>query len=359
MAALKSMFHEGAPYAFVSYSHRDEIMLKTLEQIQQVYNIWWDGEMLAGDRWDSERAMPAIEGCNCVLAFYSHSYINSIPCRNEIETALKFDKKIIPVSVEGVSLQQLILDVESKLDAESEDLKRIHKLCMDIGGGEKSTSGNKKLYVNLKSTEWSDTLYRSLEPYLKPSVYMRDWLVNTKEYKLMTEYLTMLENGLDPEIEMDESNETSTEYIFRFLAGMSYALEHKGEVMPKELSQELGEELMCYYGFDEDSDITVSDLSWVLYRMIFETRCMEPFMKKGGDYVDLYSAEAALHTLKWMHDRGMLNGVFNFFYYNNPDTPVWKSCSVVETVENLLKYMEKTYPEALKVFVLGKQSSCC
>ena len=45
---------------------------------------------------------------------------------------------------------------------------------MDIGGGEKSTSGNKKLYVNLKSTEWSDTLYRSLEPYLKPSVYMRD-----------------------------------------------------------------------------------------------------------------------------------------------------------------------------------------
>lgn len=69
MAALKSMFHEGAPYAFVSYSHRDEIVLKTLEQIQQVYNIWWDGEMLAGDRWDSERAMPAIEGCNCVLAF--------------------------------------------------------------------------------------------------------------------------------------------------------------------------------------------------------------------------------------------------------------------------------------------------
>ena len=116
---------------------------------------------------------------------------------------------------------------------------------------------------------------------------------------------------------------------------------------------------MCYYEFDEDSEITVSDLSWVLYRMIFETRCMEPFMKKGGDYVDLYSAEAALHTLKWMHDRGMLNGVFNFFYYNNPDTPVWKSCSVVETVENLLKYMEKTYPEALKVFVLGKQSSCC
>lgn len=92
----------------------------------------------------------------------------------------------------------------------------------------------------------------------------------------------MLENGLDPEVDSDESDETSTEYIFRFLAGMSYALEHKGEVMPKELSHELGEELMCYYGFDEDSEITVSDLSWVLYRMIFETRCMEPFMKKAA-----------------------------------------------------------------------------
>ena len=68
--------------------------------------------------------------------------------------------------------------------------------------------------MNLKSTEWSDTLYRSLEPYLKPSVYMRDWLVNTEEYKLMTEYLTMLENGLDPEVDSDESDETSTEYIF-------------------------------------------------------------------------------------------------------------------------------------------------
>ena len=42
----------------------------------------------------------------------------------------------------------------------------------------------------------------------------------------MTEYLTMLENGLDPEVDSDESDETSTEYIFRFLAGMSYALEH-------------------------------------------------------------------------------------------------------------------------------------
>lgn len=69
MAALKSMFHEGAPYAFVSYSHRDEIVLKTLEQIQQVYNIWWDGEMLAGDRWDSKEQCLQLRAATAFLLF--------------------------------------------------------------------------------------------------------------------------------------------------------------------------------------------------------------------------------------------------------------------------------------------------
>lgn len=356
MDTVRSVFLEGAPYAFVSYTHRDEIVLKTLEQIQQVYNIWWDGEMLAGDRWDSERAMPAIQGCNCVLAFYSHNYVNSVPCRNEIEAALKFDKKIIPVSVEGVSLKQLIQDVEDKLDAENEDLRKIQKLCSEIGGGAKSTEENKVLYVDLKSEQWADSLYKSLEQYLKPTVYLREWLYKSDDYRIKKEFETLLENGIDPDEGSDESDETNTEYIFSFLAGLRYAIQNKGAVIPENLADELGRQLMCEY-YEEGCDITVGEFTWVLYRMMCEIRCIESFLMKKNDYIpncDAYSEEAASKTLKWMHDRGILNGTFCSFNCDHPNQFIASICDVVQTVENLLKYIEKTYPEAIKVFVFEK-----
>lgn len=356
MDTLRSMFLEGSPYAFVSYTHRDEIVLKTLEQIQQVYNIWWDGEMLAGDRWDSERAMPAIQGCNCVLAFYSHNYVNSVPCRNEIEAALKFDKKIIPVSVEGVSLKQLIQDVEDKLDAENEDLRKIQKLCTEIGGGAKSTEGNKVLYVDLKSEQWADSLYKSLEQYLKPTVYLREWLYKSDDYRIKKEFETLLENGIDPDEGSDESDETNTEYIFSFLAGFRYAIENKGAVIPENLADELGRQLMYEY-YEESRDITLGDFTWVLYRIMCEIRNIVPFLEKKNDYIPKYDArseETASKTLKWMHDRGILNGTINRIYYDNPNHIMFSTYDVVQIVENLLKYIEKTYPEAIKVFVFGK-----
>ena len=113
---------------------------------------------------------------------------------------------------------------------------------------------------------------------------------------------------------------------------------------------------MYDYGFEEYNEFTVSDFTWVLYRMICEIRCIESFMRKNQDYIpcDAYSEEATSKTLQWMHDRGILNGMFNSFFYDNPQAIVWTVCAVVETVENLLKYMERAYPEAIKVFVLGK-----
>lgn len=355
MNNVKSMFIPGAPYAFVSYTHRDEIVPQTLEQIQQVFNIWWDIEMIAGDRWDSEKAMPAIEGCNCVLAFYSHNYLNSEPCRNEIEAAMKNGKKIIPVSVEGLSLNQLITEVETKLDAESEELRKIQKLCTDIGGGEKSTKGNKVLYVDLKNEQWADSLYKSLEQHLKPVVFMREWLEETDEYRIKKEFQTFFDNGIDFD-ESDETDDTSGEGIFEFLAGLRYAIENKGKAIPQDCVDELTHQLMVDFDFDEYRDVTVSYFTWMLYNMICEIRNIESFMRKNNDFIpdSIPFEERAEKILSWMNDRGFLNGTFNSFYYDNPNAEIIQMCGVVETVEKVLQYMERTYPEAIKVFVLGK-----
>ena len=392
MEKISSSFIAGSPYAFVSYTHRDEVVLQVIEKIQQVYNIWWDAEMVAGERWDSEKAMPAIEKCECVLVFYSRNYVKSNPCRNEVESALKCGKKIIPVSVEGLTLVEIIKDVETKLEAESEELRKIQKLCSDIGGGEKSTAGNKVLYVDLSNESWADGIYKALDKHLKPTVYLREWLVNSDEYKREKEMQQLELQGLNPNlIDLYDDDDGEGEYIDYsvddgsrietcvFISRLEFAIKNNFDKLAvcseEEISARATE--LCYsmidrypgyeYGNEKDNELhyrydhyTILEVTEILYDMVCKIPLLNRYMKANGDFFskNTYSEEdirnRQIKINKWMNSKNFFDGDLCSHYmgeecYDEDETRI--GC-LVQISERFMQYLERTYPNPIKTHVL-------
>lgn len=98
--------YEGAePYIFASYCHADKESLSPLfEQIVlSGYRMWYDDGNHGGDDW-LDNIENHLEECSVCLAFISGNSSLSHNCKSEIIYALKCNKKIIPVLIDGADL---------------------------------------------------------------------------------------------------------------------------------------------------------------------------------------------------------------------------------------------------------------
>ena len=88
-----------APFAFLSYSHRDaEQALSVAKALRdRGVTIWYDKYIGAGDTWD-ETLESRIREAAALVAFVSEHYDRSRYCRREIKFADLLKKPILPVA---------------------------------------------------------------------------------------------------------------------------------------------------------------------------------------------------------------------------------------------------------------------
>lgn len=98
--------YEGTePYLFVSYCHADKETLFPLFELLALSGcrIWYDDGNHCGDDW-LDNIENHLEECSACLTFISGNASLSHNCKSEIVYALKCNKKIIPVLIDGAEL---------------------------------------------------------------------------------------------------------------------------------------------------------------------------------------------------------------------------------------------------------------
>ena len=93
------------PYIFISYSHKDT---EQVEQIihglqQRGHRIWFDSGIYGGEQWPTYIAR-RLKQCSAFLLFLSQNYMDSQNCVREIHYALKQNRKILPIYLEQIEL---------------------------------------------------------------------------------------------------------------------------------------------------------------------------------------------------------------------------------------------------------------
>ena len=93
------------PFIFISYAHEDkELVYPDIKKIHDDgFNIWYDEGIPLSSSWNDEVAL-SLKNSNCVLVFISNQSIKSVNVKNEINYALKYNKKFIPVYLEDIVL---------------------------------------------------------------------------------------------------------------------------------------------------------------------------------------------------------------------------------------------------------------
>lgn len=106
---LLSSYEGNAPYAFVSYSHKDSNkVFEILRKLQSAgLRFWYDAGIKHGSEWD-ECIAEHICSCNCMIAFHSRNSNCSPHCKNEISFLNDdgSDKKILSIFLEDVELSK-------------------------------------------------------------------------------------------------------------------------------------------------------------------------------------------------------------------------------------------------------------
>lgn len=101
----KPMCYEGCdPYIFVSYAHKDSLLVFPIIQamIDAGLRVWYDsGIEQATDYLDF--IAEKIHGCSCFMAFVSQSYLNSTVSDAERKYAYKIQKKLFFIYLENVA----------------------------------------------------------------------------------------------------------------------------------------------------------------------------------------------------------------------------------------------------------------
>ncbi len=105
MAIPFEAYQGSEPYIFVSYAHKDKyIIYKEIKRLNKAgYKIWYDEGIQPANEWSEEIAV-AINNCSTFLVFISPQAVKSKNVRNEINYALKKDKKFIAVYIEETTL---------------------------------------------------------------------------------------------------------------------------------------------------------------------------------------------------------------------------------------------------------------
>lgn len=91
-------------YIFISYAHKDEVVLKIIEQmINDGYRVWFDNGIDPGTEWDDSIASH-IERCSHFIAFISENYLASENCRDELNVAREWKKNRLLIYLQNVVL---------------------------------------------------------------------------------------------------------------------------------------------------------------------------------------------------------------------------------------------------------------
>jgi TolB-like protein len=93
------------PYVFVSYSHRDSLIVfpEIIKIKAQGFNVWYDEGIEAGTEWREELAN-AIEGAKLVVYFVTGHSVQSENCRKEVNFAVDAGIPIVAIHLEAVEL---------------------------------------------------------------------------------------------------------------------------------------------------------------------------------------------------------------------------------------------------------------
>lgn len=93
---LKAIPYDGnRPFVFVSYSHKDEVVLETIKLLQDAkYRVWYDNGIHSGESW-GDSITKKIESCFAFVVFLSP---NSVVSRNvQSEVSMAFSRNDIPL----------------------------------------------------------------------------------------------------------------------------------------------------------------------------------------------------------------------------------------------------------------------
>lgn len=117
---MTGKYIENKPFIFISYKHdpADEaVVKKTISELRRRYgfNIWYDAELTAGTNWD-EIALRRVRSsyCKMVLFFASNAALTSKPISEELATAKKWKKMIIPISFENKPFSDILMMINEE-----------------------------------------------------------------------------------------------------------------------------------------------------------------------------------------------------------------------------------------------------
>ena len=116
----KDAFDTSRPYIFASYAHKDDHAVLPIVQGMQNsgFRVWYDKGIAVGEDWPTI-IESKVKGCNTFVVFMSDNTIASKNCRNEINLALKYNKKILVLEmhpgIKYASGMELQLDTRQKL----------------------------------------------------------------------------------------------------------------------------------------------------------------------------------------------------------------------------------------------------
>lgn len=98
---------------FISYSHKDEDQIQhVIDELSIIYDVWIDKEDINyGTKW-KEEITKGIKCCNVFILFVSNNSLNSKYCNEELDIAVRFNKKIIPILVEEVTLPKQLNELQ-------------------------------------------------------------------------------------------------------------------------------------------------------------------------------------------------------------------------------------------------------
>ncbi len=96
---------QNLPYIFISYAHNDAPkVLPVIRRLQEDgCRVWYDAGILPGNAWD-ENVGRMLQGCQCLIAFLSRSYVASANCRDELSMGRRLGKNMLLVYLEDVQL---------------------------------------------------------------------------------------------------------------------------------------------------------------------------------------------------------------------------------------------------------------
>lgn len=133
---------------FTSYSHNDTPIIKDIASRLKDdggQEVWWDQHLIGGDEWE-KKLEQQIEQCDILLFAISPDSLASEFCEWEYKTAIKLDKKILPVKIRPTDDNNIptpldkIQYVECPLPINAQSAMRLmaglHNLARKVSGEE-------------------------------------------------------------------------------------------------------------------------------------------------------------------------------------------------------------------------------